>query len=176
VAYFLLLTELAPTHIYTLSKVVLTFCSYSVPPTGTTICGQFVPGNVVVGINNWAACRSDANFKNAANFLPERWLKSPDSEFSGDKQKVTQPFGYGPRGCVGKEYVLPHPKACFLTDFVLRLALAFTRLVLASLLLEFDMRLSLNQDKWDLQKGYFVPNRQPLLVEFTTRGGLECTA
>lgn len=56
-----------------------------------------------------------------------------------------------------------------------RLALAFTRLVLASLLLEFDMRLGPNQDNWDLQKGYFVPDRQPLMVEFTTRGGLECT-
>jgi cytochrome P450 len=79
-----------------------------VPREGATICGQHVPGNTIVGIPHFAAFRSNNNFSNPDKYIPERWL----GEESLDKRNAFHPFSFGPRGCIGKEYVKNAPLSC----------------------------------------------------------------
>jgi len=59
---------------------------------------------VHVGVGGWAATHSNFNFKDADEFIPERWT---DKEWDSDIKKASQPFSIGPRGCIGKQYVHP---------------------------------------------------------------------
>ncbi|KAL1599753.1 hypothetical protein SLS60_007557 [Paraconiothyrium brasiliense] len=75
------------------------------PPQGATIEGEYVPGNTLVGINFYAAFRSESNFYRGEEFVPERFLhdERADGEWSRDKRDVLQPFSYGPRNCIGRQ-------------------------------------------------------------------------
>ena len=48
--------------------------------------------------------RSETNFKNALEYIPERWLG--DERFDSDNKKAFEPFHVGPRDCLGKKYVI----------------------------------------------------------------------
>ncbi|RZC10208.1 p450 domain containing protein [Asbolus verrucosus] len=54
--------------------------------------------------NHLILCKTDQHFARANKFLPERWLSSTVGELSYKNVNpfVYAPFGYGPRGCVGK--------------------------------------------------------------------------
>lgn len=67
-------------------------------PGGMTIDGNFVPGGTNVAVAEYAAAHLEANFRDAAKFVPERWL-DPDST---DNQAIFKPFASGPRDCMGK--------------------------------------------------------------------------
>ena len=87
-------------------------------PEGNVIDGHFVPGNVshirhhslddnadqvtktMVGVNHWAAYRSEDNFRDPETFIPERWLGDP--VYADDQRAALQPFHIGPRNCIGK--------------------------------------------------------------------------
>lgn len=73
------------------------------PPQGATICGQFIPGGTLVGINQYAAFRSPLNFHRPDEFIPERALPSGNPEFSNDERGALQPFSFGPRNCIGRK-------------------------------------------------------------------------
>ncbi|KAL0257660.1 hypothetical protein SLS55_006823 [Diplodia seriata] len=68
---------------------------------GAAVCGRWVPGGTRVYVHHYAAYRSDANFRNADAFVPERWMGAP--EYEGDRRDVFEPFSYGPRNCLGKK-------------------------------------------------------------------------
>lgn len=72
-------------------------------PSGAEICGQYVPANTVVGINQWATYYSDRNFTDPDQFIPERSLATSGSQFERDIRAAVNPFGYGPRQCIAKE-------------------------------------------------------------------------
>jgi cytochrome P450 len=79
-----------------------------VPTGGEYVAGVFVPGNTVIGVHQYAAYRSERNFARPDEFLPQRFLedeKGPYPEFCQDQKGVLQPFGYGPRNCVGQGLV-----------------------------------------------------------------------
>jgi len=59
-----------------------------------------VPGGTHVGVCAWAATHSFDNFKNADEFIPERWI---DAEYDDDEKKASQPFSTGSRGCIGRQ-------------------------------------------------------------------------
>lgn len=59
-----------------------------------------VPGGTHIGVCAWAATHSVENFKNADDFIPERWI---DEEYAGDEKKASQPFSTGSRGCIGRQ-------------------------------------------------------------------------
>lgn len=74
-----------------------------VPGRGDEIDGRFVPGGVAVGCSQLACGHSEANFRRAKDFIPERYLKlPPGSEFENDDRAAMQPFSMGPRNCIGK--------------------------------------------------------------------------
>lgn len=54
--------------------------------------------------------RDERNFAEPHEFRPERWMEDPAFN---DDLKASQPFHLGPRGCVGKQYVLPSPSIHF---------------------------------------------------------------
>ena len=95
---------------------------------------------------HWTAYHSEKNFKRPDEFIPERWLSDAPVEFANDARDVVQPFGSGPRVCLGKN-----------------LAYAEMRLLLAKMLWHFDFELANPNDSWmnDL-KMYVIWDRMAL--------------
>ena len=67
------------------------------------IDGRVVPPHTSVTVNLWAAHRSASNFHRPNDFVPERWLAGDacPAEFRGDDRGAFNPFGVGPRNCIG---------------------------------------------------------------------------
>ena len=55
-------------------------------------------------------------------FIPERWIASDPHGQMGDKLDRSLPFSYGPRGCLGRKWVLFHQKTCL---WLLKMLLAW---------------------------------------------------
>ena len=72
-------------------KTVLRRYQLTLPPTQTT-----------VSVSPWAATHLPINFSEPLSFIPERWIDSPKGRFASDNRQASQPFSYGPRGCIGK--------------------------------------------------------------------------
>ncbi|MCJ1398067.1 hypothetical protein MMC11_001264 [Xylographa trunciseda] len=72
---------------------------------GIIIDGKFVPEGMEVTANVWLVHR-DVNIygEDAEVFRPERWLESEDQAALFDKYSLG--FGYGARGCLGKELAM----------------------------------------------------------------------
>ncbi|KAK1955641.1 cytochrome P450 [Colletotrichum sublineola] len=121
--------------------------SRQVPPAGAQICGEFVRGGTIVGVNQFATSRSTSNFYDADSYRPERWLDPRPAEFESDDRDAFNPFGYGPRKCIARN-----------------LAHLTTQTFLAKLLWEFDMELNESCRNWDDQGLYVLALRGPLLV------------
>ncbi|EEU39432.1 uncharacterized protein NECHADRAFT_94380 [Fusarium vanettenii 77-13-4] len=89
-----------------------------------------------------------SNFRDADNFVPERWLG--DISYTNDSKDVLQPFSTGPRNCIGKN-----------------LAYAEMRLILARLLWKFDLEILEDSKDWDSQKSFLLWEKGALLVRLT---------
>lgn len=84
-----------------------------VPGKGEILENQWVPGDITVGVSQWATNHDPENFYRPDDFLPERYLsesdpaRGPDDApahlFENDNKQVVQPFSVGPRNCVGKK-------------------------------------------------------------------------
>jgi cytochrome P450 len=98
-------------------------------------------------IPHYAAYHSPSHFKNPDSFVPERWLPEGQAEYGSDHKDVVQPFSYGPRNCLGKN-----------------LAYHEMRLVLASVLLSFDLELCEESEGWTDQKVFLLYVKGPLMV------------
>jgi len=72
-----------------------------IPENGSTILGNFIPPNMIVGIPQRAMYMSETNFKRASEFLPQRWLG--EAEFEDDARHCLQPFSVGSRDCVARK-------------------------------------------------------------------------
>ncbi|KAF9637455.1 putative cytochrome p450 protein [Lasiodiplodia theobromae] len=120
------------------------------PPQGATILGKWVPGNTAVGIHQYAQFHSPANFADPEVFAPERFLETGDPKWENDRRDALQPFSFGPRNCIGRN-----------------LAYVEMRLILASILWNFDMELVSGQENWIDQKIYLVWEKHPLMVKLT---------
>ena len=121
------------------------------PPEGLQLAGQFVPGGTAVGIPMYAACNSARNFRDPEQFAPDRWLGDP--RFETDRRGAMQPFGIGPRNCLGQN-----------------LAYVEMRLILAKLLWSFDLELCGESEDWGQLKAYMVWDKRPLWVKLTPAG------
>ena len=117
-----------------------------VPSPGASICGQHVPGNVIVSVSHWSAGHHPSNFRNPSLFVPERWLGDP--EYASDDRDAIQPFSFGPRNCLGKN-----------------LAYHELRLLLAVTLWHFDLELQQESWEWTDQKVFLLWDKKPLMVK-----------
>lgn len=74
-----------------------------VPPGRAEICGRYISGGTVVGINPCVVHYDPEIFLDRESFEPERWL-----DIHGDTKRLRQmnrsfiPFGSGSRMCMGK--------------------------------------------------------------------------
>lgn len=74
-----------------------------VPKGGATVAGHFVPEGTIVSVAQLPMYHSARNFSQPFSFQPERFLQP--ERFPDDKPGAIQPFGIGPRDCVGKKWV-----------------------------------------------------------------------
>ncbi|KAJ5648686.1 cytochrome P450 [Penicillium lividum] len=121
------------------------------PPRGTTIRGEYVPGNTVLGIWPWPMFHHPKHFAEPEIFAPERWLG--DQKFEHDERMALQPFSVGARDCIGKN-----------------LAYAEMRLILAKMVWNFEMELDPRSEKW-LERNVmsFLWDKPPLHIRLTPR-------
>ncbi|KAK0909437.1 hypothetical protein LTR91_008538 [Friedmanniomyces endolithicus] len=120
-----------------------------------------------VAIFHQAAYRSEQNSARPDDFVPERWLPGPPTEFKQDHRDVLQPFMVGPRGCLGKgwAYQRLRPIIDNNTDESISLANAETRLLLAKMLWHFNFELADPEDDWLASlKAFMVWERTALRI------------
>ncbi|KAI6782256.1 uncharacterized protein J7T54_008342 [Emericellopsis cladophorae] len=122
-----------------------------VPEAGDHISGYWIPGGTSVSLSQWPANHSTRNFASPETFAPERFLGDP--EYADDNLAVLNPFSFGPRNCLGKS-----------------LAYAEMRLLLARLVLEFDMALVDPDTDWMDQKIFTLWDKGPLSIRLTPVG------
>jgi cytochrome P450 len=117
------------------------------PAAGAEICGQYVPPKTCVYVTQWSTYQNEKNFKDAYQFIPERWT---DVEFASDDKSALQPFSVGPRNCLGKN-----------------MAYHEVRLILAKVLWHFDLHLCEESVKWADQKVWTLWDKGPLMCKTT---------
>ncbi|EQB58913.1 cytochrome P450 [Colletotrichum gloeosporioides Cg-14] len=120
-----------------------------VMPGGQQIMGKWVPEGVRISVHHWSTYQSEANFRNAKTFAPERWLKT-DPAYAGDVLDAHKPFGFGPRDCLGQN-----------------MAMHEMRLILATLLFSYDLELCEESKDWTNQKAFALWIKKPLMVRAT---------
>lgn len=123
----------------------------AVPYPGATIMGTYIPGGMRVSVSQFGTYHSPRNFALPDEYHPERWLPSSspdyDARFERDEKSALQPFSIGPRNCLGKN-----------------LAYHEMKLVLATLVLNFDFELCEESKGWSEQRIYALWEKKPLLV------------
>ncbi|CAN8105332.1 unnamed protein product [Discula destructiva] len=116
------------------------------PKQGAHIGDEFIPGNTIVALHQYAAYRLEENFALPNEYRPERWLGDP--KFANDDRAVFNPFSLGPRNCIGRN-----------------LAYIEMRLILSRILWNFDLKLADDSQGWiQRQKAFIMWNKPPLNV------------
>ncbi|USW46711.1 Putative cytochrome P450 [Septoria linicola] len=116
-----------------------------VPKGGAIVCDEFLPKGTSIGVHHLSTYRSEDNVKDPYKFAPERWLG--DEKYKDDHLDSLEPFSVGPRNCIGKN-----------------LAWHEMRLILATTLFNFDLKLCEESKKWTDQKVYTLWEKIPLMV------------
>ncbi|KAJ0331024.1 hypothetical protein COL922a_012063 [Colletotrichum nupharicola] len=70
---------------------------------GDIVLGHHIPAGTIVSIWQYAMYHDAKNFSEPESFIPERW--SNDKIDLSDKREAFQPFSFGPRDCIGRQYV-----------------------------------------------------------------------
>ncbi|KAF2209116.1 hypothetical protein CERZMDRAFT_114084 [Cercospora zeae-maydis SCOH1-5] len=117
-----------------------------VPPGGIELKGFHLPEGTRVAIYQLATYRDPGLWHQPDTFHPGRWLGDP--QFAGDHVAAFEPFSTGPRACSGQNFAYNQ-----------------MRLLLASVLLEFDLELAPESYDWAAnQKTFLVWEKPPLIV------------
>lgn len=115
------------------------------PKGGALVSGTFIPGDITIGIPQYAASRSSRNFTDPDKYAPERFLGA--EKYASDKRQVIQPFSVGPRNCIGQS-----------------LAWAEMRTILARLVWNFEFEMLDTSRDWEKQQRVFVLWSKPSLM------------
>lgn len=98
------------------------------PPSGLTVAGTFIPGNVQIFVSPHGLMTDERYFAKAHMYIPERWT---DEWPEGVKDRRAYiPFSYGAHSCVGRQ-----------------LALNEMRLIIATIVKKWDLVLSEKYDE-----------------------------
>ncbi|KAK7217022.1 hypothetical protein V2G26_005025 [Clonostachys chloroleuca] len=122
-----------------------------VPKGGQQVMGKWIPAETRISVHHWSTYHSEANFKNANTYVPERWLRT-DPVYAGDALEAHQPFGFGSRNCLGQN-----------------MAMHEMRLLLATILFKYDLELSDESRDWSAQKAFALWIKKPLLIRATPK-------
>jgi len=109
-----------------------------VPAQGATICGQYMPGGTIVGINAWVTQYDPEVFPDPEAFIPERWTESSEPQLKRMEQSFFA-FGAGARTCIGKHISL----------------MEMTKII-PQLLREFRITLTNPDTEWKTKNAWFV--------------------
>ena len=117
--------------------------------------GYFIPEGTRVAFYHAPTYRDEQSFHRPDGFRPERWLGDP--EFKHDRLDACEPFSVGPRNCIGK-IRLPFLPAKQMTDYGITtrtqsFAWHEMRLLLATILIHFDITLLPESKSWRHQDG-----------------------
>jgi len=72
-------------------------------PEDIVLQGYKIPAGTMLEVSSIPYCLDDKVFENAAEYIPDRWVK-PESRGSANLQNhpfMVLPFGVGPRMCIG---------------------------------------------------------------------------
>ncbi|KAJ0108308.1 cytochrome P450 [Diaporthe amygdali] len=128
------------------------------PPEGCNIDGHWVPGDTSISVATWASTHSPLNYRDPDKFVPERWLQigTGQGPYCKDNRAASQPFGLGPRGCLGRN-----------------LSMIEQRLIICRLLWNFDVEFDGGDSgawQWDPagdfkhMRAFAVWKKPPLIV------------
>jgi tryprostatin B 6-hydroxylase len=73
------------------------------PPSGVTINGTYIPGNITIVSPRYSLARLESSYEKADQFVPERWTSRP--EMVKDARGFA-PFSQGRFNCVGKSLAM----------------------------------------------------------------------
>ncbi|KAI8632811.1 cytochrome P450 [Xylariaceae sp. FL1651] len=123
-----------------------------VPEGGADVLGDYLPEGISVTISSYAAYQHPSNFSEPTRFAPERWIKKDSPRWAKDRREVYEPFGWGPRNCIGKN-----------------LAMLELRLLLTKILYHYDIELLPECQDWIRQKTFITWQKPPLMIKATRR-------
>ncbi|KAL5358309.1 cytochrome P450 [Aspergillus floccosus] len=112
------------------------------------VAGYMVPAHTELGAMRYNIFRNPDVFHRADEFLPQRWMQR-DGEFRDDDLEASQPFGLGPRTCIGRN-----------------IAWMELRLIVAKLLWHFDWEAVTRE--WNCPE-YLVLYRGPMVMKAQRR-------
>ncbi|KIY00865.1 uncharacterized protein Z520_03531 [Fonsecaea multimorphosa CBS 102226] len=73
---------------------------------GTKLDGHYFPEGTTVGVNAWVTARNKEVYgEDCDSFRPERWLEASEEQLAA-MERANFAFGYGQRGCLGKNIAL----------------------------------------------------------------------
>ncbi|GKT45881.1 cytochrome P450 monooxygenase aclL [Colletotrichum spaethianum] len=121
---------------------------------GVELDGCWVPHGTAVGVHPYSAHRMEDNFRDALEFVPERWLdQTGGTKYASDDKAAMKPFSFGTRDCVGKN-----------------LAYAEIRIIMTKLLWNVDFELVNPSEAWiEKQSTFLMWEKGPLYVKLRPR-------
>ncbi|KAH6643222.1 cytochrome P450 [Boeremia exigua] len=119
-----------------------------IPENGQEILGRWIPQDTRVSVHHYSTYHSESNFRDPDAFAPERWLGEP--LYANDIQEAHQPFGFGHRNCLGQN-----------------MAMHEMRLILASIVLRFDLQLCDKSQDWIDQLSFALWTKNSLMCKIT---------
>lgn len=141
------------------------------PVPGLAICGYWIPEGVVVHVPHYATSRFPEHFTDPDAFHPERWLG--DEKFRDDRLNAVQPFNYGPQNCLGQVRIAGerfHADQNVLSVMLTTnqaFAMHEMRLLMASVLLQFDLKFCGDPKTWLDQRVFSMWETKPLMCVAT---------
>ncbi|KAH7303423.1 cytochrome P450 [Stachybotrys elegans] len=115
---------------------------------GRNLPGGPVPTGTRVSVHHFSTYHSPTNFRDPDSFVPERWLNDPT--YNCDNRSCFRPFAIGPRDCLGQG-----------------MAMHEMQLLVASVLLKFNMELCEDSLQWDDQRAFVLWEKKPLMCRLT---------
>ena len=79
-------------------------------------------------------------------------MAGENADYSGDRQEAFQPFGWGHRDCLGRN-----------------MAMHEMRLILASVIMQFNLKLCDESQDWLEQKVFVLWSKKPLFCRIDAR-------
>lgn len=73
-------------------------------PKDVVISGYHIPRGMMVVMAMQPLLEEEKYFKNADQFVPERWIKGSELYKGSNDPFVYLPFGFGSRSCIGKRF------------------------------------------------------------------------